>query len=155
MYVSTHRGISSHDRWGRSSFSGWRWFGSGVSGEAFQTDRSVQARDGRCRAWHHVVRFDHDPENPMEHDTTEEGVYMDVYRVVEQIRVKDDFSDSRSVVANRFLNDRDLFLTKPVQFVDDLVDQRVRLLDLGVELLGALFRPQVVLQVVGHVVDIG
>ena len=27
-----------------------------------------------------VVRFDHDPENPMGHDVTTEGVHMDVYR---------------------------------------------------------------------------
>ena len=39
------------------------------------------------------------------------------------------------------------------EFVDDIVDEPVRLLDLGVELLCAPLRPQVVLQTVGHVVD--
>jgi len=34
-----------------------------------------------------------------------------------------------------------------------IVDKLVRLLDLGVEFLGALLRLQVVLQIVGHVVD--
>ncbi|WP_123622796.1 hypothetical protein [Halorubrum sp. CSM-61] len=41
--------------------------------------------------WRQVVRFDHDPENPMGHDITEEGLHMDVYRNGEKSRVKDDF----------------------------------------------------------------
>jgi len=42
-------------------------------------------------SWQQVVRFDHDPENPMGHDVTEEGLHMDVYRDGEKVRVKDDF----------------------------------------------------------------
>ncbi|SEH51852.1 hypothetical protein SAMN05192561_10463 [Halopenitus malekzadehii] len=41
--------------------------------------------------WQQVVRFDHDPENPMGHDIIEEGLHMDVYRNGEKSRVKDDF----------------------------------------------------------------
>lgn len=38
-----------------------------------------------------MVRFDHEPENPMSHDTIEEGLHMDVDRDVKKVRVKDDF----------------------------------------------------------------
>ena len=41
--------------------------------------------------WREVVRFDHDPENPMGHDITEEGLHMDVYKFGEKARVKDNF----------------------------------------------------------------
>lgn len=41
--------------------------------------------------WSEVVRFDHEPENPMGHDITEEGLHMDVYRDGDKVRVKDDF----------------------------------------------------------------
>jgi hypothetical protein len=41
--------------------------------------------------WHEVVRFDHNPENLMGHDITEEGLHMDVYKFGEKARVKDDF----------------------------------------------------------------
>jgi hypothetical protein len=41
--------------------------------------------------WRQVVRFDHDPENPMGHDVVEEGLHMDIYRDGEKARVKDDF----------------------------------------------------------------
>ena len=42
-------------------------------------------------SWWQVVRFDYEPENPMGHDITEEGLHMDVYRDGEKVRVKDDF----------------------------------------------------------------
>jgi len=42
-------------------------------------------------SWRQVVRFDHDSDNPMGHDITEEGIHMDVYREGTKIRVKDDF----------------------------------------------------------------
>jgi hypothetical protein len=41
--------------------------------------------------WSEVVRFDHEPENPMGHNITKEGLHMDVYRDGEKVRVKDDF----------------------------------------------------------------
>lgn len=41
--------------------------------------------------WHQVVRFDHNPANPMGHDLTEEGLHMDIYYDGEKVRVKDDF----------------------------------------------------------------
>ncbi|GAA0716848.1 hypothetical protein J2744_000708 [Halorubrum trapanicum] len=42
-------------------------------------------------SWRQVVRFDHESENPMGHDITDEGLHMDVYRDGEKVRVKDDF----------------------------------------------------------------
>lgn len=45
--------------------------------------------------WWEVVRFDHDPENPMGHDITQEGLHMDVYKFGEKARVKDDFPPVR------------------------------------------------------------
>ena len=54
---------------------------------------------------------------------------------------------------HRLLDNLDLLLSQSVQFIHDLVDELVRLLDLRVKLLGALLRLQIVLQVVGHVVD--
>lgn len=41
--------------------------------------------------WGPVVRFDHNPEGTYGHDITEEGLYMDIYRDGEKVRVKDDF----------------------------------------------------------------
>lgn len=35
--------------------------------------------------WATVVRFDHDPANPMGHDVTTEGVHLDVYRDGEKV----------------------------------------------------------------------
>ena len=44
-------------------------------------------------------------------------------------------------------------VSQPIQLINDLVDEPIRLLNLRVDLLGALFRPQVVFQIVSHVVD--
>lgn len=49
-----------------------------------------------------VVRFDHDPTNPMGHDITEEGLHMDVYRDAEKVRVKDDFPSVPLTYAPRY-----------------------------------------------------
>ena len=51
----------------------------------------VQLERGIGDEWRQVIRFDHDPENPMGHDIAEDGVHMDVYRDGEKVRVKDDF----------------------------------------------------------------
>ena len=45
--------------------------------------------------WAAVVRFDHDPENPMGHDITEEGLHMDVYRDGEKVDVVNSFPPVR------------------------------------------------------------
>ncbi|XVH33873.1 DUF7718 family protein (plasmid) [Haloferacaceae archaeon DSL9] len=50
-----------------------------------QLERSVAGE------WSEVVRFDHEPENPMGHDITNEGLHMDIYRDGEKVRVKDNF----------------------------------------------------------------
>lgn len=52
--------------------------------------------------WFQVVRFDHDPANPMGHDITEEGLHMDIYRDAEKIRVKDDFPSVPLTYAPRY-----------------------------------------------------
>ena len=52
--------------------------------------------------WAEVVRFDHDPENPMGHDVVEDGLHMDVYRDGEKVRVKDDFPPVNLTQAPRY-----------------------------------------------------
>jgi hypothetical protein len=52
--------------------------------------------------WCEVVRFDHDPENPMGHDVADEGLHMDVYRDGEKVRVKDDFPPVNLTQAPRY-----------------------------------------------------
>lgn len=41
--------------------------------------------------WVAVVRSDHDPEHPMAHDVTEEGVHLDVYRHGAKLRSEELF----------------------------------------------------------------
>jgi len=38
--------------------------------------------------WHEVVRYDHDPASEFGHDTTEEGLHIDIYRDGEQYRTE-------------------------------------------------------------------
>jgi hypothetical protein len=52
--------------------------------------------------WRQVARFDHDAENPMGHDITEEGLHMDIYREGERVRVKDDFPPVDLIRAPRY-----------------------------------------------------
>lgn len=36
--------------------------------------------------WAQVARFDHEPDNPMGHDVTEEGLHMDIYFDGERVK---------------------------------------------------------------------
>jgi hypothetical protein len=60
-----------------------------------------------------------------------------------------------SVVVHGRLDDLDLLVGQSVQFVDDLVDEVVRALDLLVEFVGAFLRVEVVPQVALHAVGVG
>jgi hypothetical protein len=52
-----------------------------------------------------VVRFDHDADSPAGHDIREEGLYMDVYRDGERVRVEWDFPDVALTEAPAFCID--------------------------------------------------
>jgi hypothetical protein len=43
--------------------------------------------------WQEVAQFDHDIENPMGHDVSEEGLHVDVYRDGEKFMTTADFLD--------------------------------------------------------------
>lgn len=78
--------------------------------------------------WTPVVHFDHNPAGTYGHDTTEEGLHMDIYRDGEQHLVRQDFppvklSDAPDYCESYIKNNADRLLRRFEQWHNLTTDQ--------------------------------